>query len=260
MSLLISGATVIDGVATKPMEGCAIWIDGGRIKAIGRRDEFVSAAIARVYDAKGKYVIPGLIDTNVHLAAPLIMEDIVRFEEGYEAVIAQAAQVTLKNGLTTVCDTWGPRRALISVREKINSAEIPGSRIFCAGNIIGLDGPFSENFFPKLLEVASPALVQRVNAAYAETVGADLTWMPPEEVESIVRKYTGFGIDFIKYASTDHKVPSGASAYLTFSPAVQAVIVQEAHRAGLTVQAHSTSVEGLRVAIEAGSTSSSMPI
>jgi imidazolonepropionase-like amidohydrolase len=83
-------------------------------------------------------------------------------------------------------------------------------------------------------------------------VGPELTWLPPDEVGRVVRSYTRSGVDFIKYASSEHRVPSGPSAYLTFSPAVQAVIVEEAHRAGLTAQAHSTSVEGLKAAIEAG--------
>jgi len=252
MSLLICGATIIDGVGSKPIEGRAIWIEGGRIKAIGQRSEFASHPEAKIVNAQGQYAIPGLIDTNVHLVGTLFLDEFVRFEGRYEELIAEAAQVALKNGLTTVCDTWGPRQALIAVREKINAGTIPGSRILCAGNIIGLDGPFSENFFPKYLEVASSSFVQRVNSVYAETVGPELTWLPPDEVGRVVRSYTRSGVDFIKYASSEHRVPSGPSAYLTFSPAVQAVIVEEAHRAGLTAQAHSTSVEGLKAAIEAG--------
>jgi imidazolonepropionase-like amidohydrolase len=147
MPLLICGATIIDGVGSKPIEGRAIWIEGGRIKAIGQRSEFASHPEAKILNAQGQYAIPGLIDTNVHLVGTLFLDEFVRFEGRYEELIAEAAQVALKNGLTTVCDTWGSRQALIAVREKINAGTIPGSRILCAGNIIGLDGPFSENFF-----------------------------------------------------------------------------------------------------------------
>jgi imidazolonepropionase-like amidohydrolase len=66
-----------------------------------------------------------------------------------------------------------------------------------------------------------------------------------------VRKYISTGIDFLKYASNEH-FGSSAGALLNFSPRVQAAIVEEGHRAGLTAQAHTMSGEGLQLAIEAG--------
>jgi hypothetical protein len=156
--------------------------------------------------------------------------------------------VALKGGLTTVFDTWGPRRHLIAVREQINAGKVPGSRILCAGNIVGFDGPISPDFFPKSAEVASTALARQINRVWAENVGRHLMWLPPEQVAQEVRAYIRRGIDFIKYASNDH-VPG---AFLAFSPTVQQCIAEEAHRAGITVQAHTMTVEGLRIAIEAG--------
>lgn len=253
MSLLISGATIIDCVAKGPIEGQSIWVERGRIKAIGRRDEIGVPSAAQVIDAHGKYVIPGLMNANVHLQGAFFrMEDLVRYEHRYEELIAEAAQVALMNGLTTVFDTYGPRLPLMSVRDKINSGQVPGSRIFCAGNIVGLDGPFSEDFFPKMLEVASDSLVERINALYVENVGPALSWMTPDQVAKEVRVYIGKGIDFIKFASSEHRVPMGHSAFLAFPQECQTAIVEEAHRAGITAQAHTTAVEALRVAIEAG--------
>jgi imidazolonepropionase-like amidohydrolase len=66
-----------------------------------------------------------------------------------------------------------------------------------------------------------------------------------------VRAYISKGIDFIKYASNEHFMHS-AGAFLAFSPRVQELMVEEAHRAGITAQAHCMSVEGLRLAVEAG--------
>lgn len=252
MSMLISGCTLIDGVADGPRESCSILITEGRIDSIGTSAELDGKKVDIHIDASGKYVIPGLMDTNVHLSTPMFLEEYARYEGRYEDLTIEGAQVALRNGLTTVFDTWGPREVLTSVRDRINRGEVVGSRIMCAGNIVGLDGPFSENFFPKLVDVASSSFLRRVNTLYAESVGAELTWLPPEQVAERVRAYTASGIDFVKYASSDHRVPSGLSAYLTFSGEAQAAIVREAHRAGLTAQAHSTSVEGLRVAVEAG--------
>ena len=230
-----------------------IWIEGDRIKAIGRFGEFDEAQADEVIDARGKWVIPGLMDANVHLLLDMRLENLVRFEKQYEDLITEAAQIALKNGVTTVFDTWGPRQHLVSVRGEINAGRRVGSRIFCAGNIIGLGGPLSEDFLGKSAEIASAQLALRINHIWAETVGPELTWMTPDAVAERVRSYIARGeIDFVKFASSEHRVPMGGSAFLALSPRVQTSIVDEAHAAGITAQAHVQSVEALRVSIEAG--------
>jgi hypothetical protein len=226
--LVIAGATLIDGVADEPLEHASIWIENGRIGAIGRSDERAVPAGAACIDARGKFVIPGLMNANVHLLCDVRLENLARYIGRYEELIVEAAQVALKNGLTTVFDTWGPRRFLIAARDRINAGEIPGSRFFCAGNIVGFDGPFSADFFGKTADVASAAFVNRINSIWVENVGRHLMWLSPEDVAREVRAYIGKGIDFVKYGSNEHPFPG---AFLAFSPQVQASIVGEAHRA-----------------------------
>jgi len=252
MSLIISNATILDGRGGAPLEGYSLWAEAGRIKSIGKSHELRAPSSTEVLDATGKFVIPGLMDANVHLLLDIRMENLVRHEERLEDLIAEAAQVALKNGLTTVFDTWGPRRPLKEVRDKINAGALSGSRMFCAGNIIGLDGPFSQDFLVGTLEVASGVLVERINSIWSENVGSDLTWMTPDQVAHAVRAYIGGGVDFVKYASSEHRLAE-KGAFLAFSPHAQQTIVAEAHRAALTVQAHSSSVESLRVSAEVGS-------
>ncbi|MDY0747623.1 amidohydrolase family protein [Paucibacter sp. R3-3] len=250
-TLLITGATIIDGVADKPLTDSAILIDGGRIKAIGHREALDVAPHVRTLDLAGKFVIPGLMNANVHLLVNASLETLLRFEGRYEALIEEAAQVALKAGMTTVFDTWGPRRALINVRDRIESGETVGSRIRCAGNIIGFDGPFSPDFFGKAAEIASSWFVDRVNAAWVENSGRHLMWMTPEQVGAEVSRYIERGIDFVKYGATEHGAMA-AGAFLQFSERTQQAIVEAGRAAGRTVQAHSTTVEGLRMSIEAG--------
>lgn len=247
-SWVVTNAAIIDGVANKPIEGHSIWIDGERIKAIGRRNEIGIPAEAVVIDASGKHVIPGFMNADVHLLMDIRLENLARHADRYEDLIVEAAQVALRNGVTTVFDTWGPRRFLQAVRDRINAGRTPGARIFCAGNLIGFDGPFSDDFLGKVPEVASTALVDQVNGIWVENTGRDLMWLPPEQVAHEVRGYIGKGVDFIKYASTDH----ASGAFLAFSPQVQTAIVREALESGITAQAHTMSLEGLRIAIEAG--------
>ena len=249
MRLLISGATVIDGAGGGPVPDRSIWIEDGRIRAVGSRYDLAGLSDAQVVDASGLFAIPGLMNANAHLLCDVRLETLARYAGRYEELIAEAAQVALKNGLTTVFDTWGPRRFLQTVRARIHDGETIGSRFFCAGNIVGFDGPFSPDFFGKTAEVASAALAKRINAIWVENTGRHLMWMPPQQVAQEIRAYIAKGIDFVKYGSNEHAFPG---AFLAFSAETQAAIVGEAHRAGITAQAHTTSVEGLRIAVEAG--------
>ncbi|MBN6038519.1 amidohydrolase family protein [Amycolatopsis sp. 195334CR] len=249
MPQLLTGATIIDGVADKGIDGQAILIDEGRIVAIGRPEEI--SADAETVDFSGKYVIPGLMNANVHLLMSVFLETLVRYEDRYEDLIIEAAQVALKSGMTTVFDTWGPRRVLMSVRDRIDRGEVVGSRIRCAGNIIGFDGPFSGDFDGRISGVGSSYFVDRVNATWVENTGRHLMWLTPEAVGEEVREYIGRGIDFVKFASNEHGA-TAAGAFLQFSGRTQRAIVEEAHRAGVTAQAHTSSVEGLRLSLEAG--------
>ncbi|GAA3543124.1 amidohydrolase family protein [Amycolatopsis ultiminotia] len=248
MSLLLTGATVIDGVSDQGIDGHAILIDDGRIVAIGRPDELTGT---ETLDFRGKFVIPGLMNANVHLLINVFFETLVRYEGRYEDLIVEAAQVALKSGMTTVFDTWGPRRALMSARDRIDRGRTPGSRIRCAGNIIGFDGPFSDDFDKRIPGVGSSHFVDRVNATWVENVGRHLMWLTPEAVGEEVRAYLERGVDFVKYASNEHGA-AAAGAFLQFSERTQRIIVEEAHRGGLTAQSHTSTVEGLRMAIEAG--------
>jgi imidazolonepropionase-like amidohydrolase len=205
MSLLISGATIIDGVADRPLRGHSIWNDGQRIRAIDRRDTLGVPPGATVIDASGTFVIAGLMNANVHLMGATSLESLARYEGRYEEIIVESAQVALRGGVTTVFDTWGPRKPLMTVRDRIAAGEARGSRIFCAGNIIGLDGPFSLDHRAKALGVASGPLAQRINALYVENSGPELTWMTPDEVGREVAAYIATGIDQIKYVASEHR-------------------------------------------------------
>lgn len=250
-SLLITGATIIDGISDSPISGKAILTSGKRIKAIGTLDEFGSDFRATRVDARGKWAIPGLMNANVHLFMPLTMEHLANNLDQCDLLIEEAAQVALRSGLTTVFDTWGPRRFLMQVRDRINAGHTLGSRIFCAGNIIGFDGPCSPDFMPHFQDVSSQRFVRRVEAIWVENVGRHLMWLTADQVAREVGTYIKKGIDFLKYACNEHGQHS-SGAFIQFAPRVQKAIVEEAHREGLSAQAHCTSVEGLRIAIEAG--------
>src|ERR1700687_1452670 len=252
MSLLITGATIMDAVSDRPLEGRSIWIEGARIKGIGATEQIGPRTDAKVIDARGKYVIPGLMNANVHLMGGCLSAgNALRYFDRYEDLRVESAQVALKNGLTTIFDTLGMRRPLVAVRDKIASGNVVGSRVFCAGWIVGLDGLFSPDFSPRAAEILSAALVERLNGECAEKVGPALSWMAPDQVALEIRNYIAKGIDFVKYAACEHRWGDPTTS-LVFSPRVQKAIVEETHRAGLTAQAHASSLESLLAALQGG--------
>ncbi|MBL0915454.1 MAG: hydrolase, partial [Sphingopyxis sp.] len=69
--ILYSGATVIDGTGAPARPAQDILVDGERIIATGAQGSLAAqAGNARKVDLSGRYLIPGLIDSHVHLATP----------------------------------------------------------------------------------------------------------------------------------------------------------------------------------------------
>ncbi len=112
--LVVRGGRLIDGNGGKPLENATIVIEGNRIKrvAAGERVDFPKEA--RLIDAGGKTVLPGLIDNHVHYR-----------NTGGELFIA--------HGVTSVRDLGNPLEWILAQRDAVAMGKIRGPRIFCAG-------------------------------------------------------------------------------------------------------------------------------
>ncbi|MBL8961998.1 MAG: amidohydrolase family protein, partial [Gemmatimonadetes bacterium] len=247
-TLAITGGTVIDGTGRPPMADATVLIRDGRITAVGPSRSTPVPAGVRAIDARGKFVIPGLMDANLHLYLNGDLESLIALEGRYHEVVIEGAQIALKAGMTTVFDTWGPRAPLVRARDMINKGEVPGSRIYLAGNIIGFSGPLSPDFRGASAAHVSKAFAKRTNETWEEGTGRELLWMPPDTLRAAIRKYAALDLDFLKYGGSGHVDMN----FLSFSERQQRTIVEEGHRAGKTVQAHVTSPESVELAVEAG--------
>ncbi len=241
----VVNATVIDGTGRPPERNATVLVDGDRILAVQPSSAPVPEGAATI-DGAGRFVIPGLMDANVHLFS-IAPDILLRYEERYAEIVEEAAQVTLKAGVTTVFDTYGPLDALIDVRDRIDRGATVGSRMFVAGQIIGYPAPFSWEAVIRG-NLLGQATIDRIERRFDQGLGLDMVWMTPEGVRRAVRGYLEeSGVDFVKYAACMHDVP-----LIIFSEPAQRAIVEESHRAGVTAQAHTMSVESLRMEIEAG--------
>jgi len=247
-TLAITGGTIIDGTGAAAVPDGVVLMRNGRITAVGPAARVTVPADATRIDARGKFVIPGLMDGNLHLFLNLDLETLIKYEGRYHEIVLEAAQIALKTGQTTVFDTWGPRAALARARDMINAGQAPGSRIYLAGNILGFTGPLGADFRLTAAPFVSKAFAIRINEEWTEGTGRELLWMPPDSVRAAIRAYAAKGVNFLKYGASGHVDMN----LISFSERVQRVIVEEGHRAGITVQAHVTSPESIDMAIEAG--------
>src|SRR5262249_483912 len=109
-------------------------------------------------------------------------------------------------------------------------------------------GPFGRDFNEATERLATKAFQQRINPLWELNAGPELMWLAPDSLRIEMRKYLANGMDFIKYAVSGHQLQESRR----FSPGQQRVVVDEGHRAGIVVETHTTSVESLREALDAG--------
>ncbi|HXH22498.1 MAG TPA: amidohydrolase family protein [Dehalococcoidia bacterium] len=122
-AILITNGTLIDGSGGSPRAAMSVLVERGRISAVAPAAELGGAAAARVIDASGKWLIPGLIDMHVH----------VMLSGGEDALFAW-----LGCGITTIRDVGGAPDFMLPLREAVASGEKTGPRIVTYGPM--LDG------------------------------------------------------------------------------------------------------------------------
>ncbi|MEZ5420498.1 MAG: amidohydrolase family protein [Vicinamibacterales bacterium] len=248
----ITGGTLIDGTGADPVADAVVVVTGDRITAAGPRARVAVPAGATVIDASGQFVVPGFIDTNVHLSLYGGVNDryetLVRYNARQPEIVLEAAQLQLKHGVTTVRDSYGVLPALVATRDRIARGEAVGARILAAGNIVGWGGPYSVSF--SLIREAGLTLFQeQMNDQITQGAGEDLVDMTPEELRVAINAYLDRGPDFLKFGGTAH---FARPAFIGFSPEAQRVMVEEAHKRGRKAETHSTTPDGLRLSVEAG--------
>lgn len=251
-NVAIVGATLIDGNGGPPLPDSAIVVDGARIVAVGPRASVKIPAGAKTVDAGGAFVVPGFIDTNVHLSlyggAKDRYETLAKYEPLQNDIVLEAAQIQLSYGVTTVRDSYGMLVPLTQVRDTIARGGAIGSRIMAAGNIVGWGGPYSITF-SLTPQKELTRFQEEMNDAVSQGAGEALPDMTPEELRVAINKYLDKGPDFLKYGGTSH---FAEPTYIGFSPDSQKVLVEEAHKRGLSAETHSTTIEGLRLSLAAG--------
>src|SRR5215469_700444 len=143
---LIKNCTIVDCIADQPVSAAAIWVRGGRIQECGDEGEVRRAApdgIAEL-DLAGAFVMPGLVNMHTHfsLSLPGSGGDRLRAlgPHGVALHMAAGARAALRSGVTAVRCVAERDHADFALRESIVLGEVPGPRIFTAGQALVCTG------------------------------------------------------------------------------------------------------------------------
>ena len=66
-AILIKNGTVFDGTGADAQPNTSVLIEGNKVKALGPTDELDAGPDAKVVDATGKFVMPGMFNNHAHL-------------------------------------------------------------------------------------------------------------------------------------------------------------------------------------------------
>ncbi|RDI99816.1 hydrolase [Dyella solisilvae] len=202
---LYAGATVIDGTGAASRSNQDILVRGERIVGVGPHGSLAGAKEAgvRTIDLHGDYVIPGLIDSHVHLATPP------------DAKRAQAVlRRNLYAGVTAVRDMADDLRSVGELTRQARTGEIPSPDIYYAAVMAGPE------FF------ADPRVAA---ASYGVTPGKS-PWMQAIDKDTDLRE----AVTLARGTSA-----TAIKVYADLPPELVAAITSEAHRQHIMVWAHS---------------------
>ncbi|MGA8144354.1 MAG: amidohydrolase family protein [Candidatus Acidiferrales bacterium] len=219
-----------------------IWIEAGKIKAIGKASEISKELPSgtKIIDLSNATVLPGLIDCHTHLTmSPDMMGPRgLHISNPRSALIgARSARVTLDAGFTTVRNVGAGGYADIALRDAINAGDVPGPRMLVSGPPLSITGGHGDNNF----------LAPQFN--YSEDGVANGI----DGVTAKVRENIKYGADLIKFMATGGVLSEGDNPALEqYSPEEMKAIIDTAHGLGRKVAAHAHGALGIKNAVLAG--------
>jgi imidazolonepropionase-like amidohydrolase len=242
-SVLIYNGIVIDGNGGEPVENGAVWVEGHRIKQAGQFDTSVVPSDTIQIDAGGGAILPGLIDTHVHMMFEIGSIE-QRVSEPFSLRFYKSLEYmrrTLNAGITTVRDAGG---ADLGVKTALESGLAVGPRIQISITPLTITGGHGDAWTVSGASLNVPGYPGSPNGICDGV----------EQVRKKVREVLRAGADIVKVHATGGVLsPTDHPEFTQFSYDELAVIVQEASdRRGVKVMAHAQGAQGIKNAIRAG--------
>jgi imidazolonepropionase-like amidohydrolase len=231
--IVFRNITLIDGTGREPIVNATVAVRDGKIIYAGKAKHWQPSYEEDVInlDYGGKYLLPGLIDTHVHLSGS--GEPDSQFKTDAASMVLKIlnnARRNLAAGITTVRDLGGWNELEFAVRRSIQRGEFGGPRLMLAGRFISISESGAD-YYEGMYRIADGV----------------------EEVRKAVREQIKHGADLIKLGVTGAVlVEDGIPGATHFNPDEIRVAVEEAAKFGKRVAAHAHGIDGIRKAVQAG--------
>lgn len=241
VQVLFTNVNIFDGKSETLAMDTSVLVENNLIKKIGPS---IVAPGAEVIDGGGKTLLPGFIDSHVHLMLPgptlPSMEANSTWEDLAIAGVA-SAEMYLMQGFTTVRDAGGQNGGL---QRAINAGTVVGPRIYPSAAFLGTRGGHAD-FANYTSPVGESSNFSRLNMSQEVDNVAD--------VQKFARNNFRMGASQLKYMQSGGVVSAfDPWQLLAGSPAEIAAAVQVANEYGSYVMAHSYRKEAIMTALHAG--------
>jgi len=220
----ITGGLIIDGTGNEPIPNGILLVEDGTIKSVGTQKDIPVPAEAELTDFGNSSLLPGLIDTHVHLVLNMQTDCVSSLGQKtpVQSVLEAAhnARRALHGGVTTVRDCADVHYVTLALNQEIEAGRIEGARIVACG------------------------LPITTTAGHLNTMGirADST----DEVLKSVRTLVAKGVDWIKVCATGGGLTTDSNVRRAqYSSDTLTALVSDAHRLGRKVAAHAHGSEGI---------------
>jgi imidazolonepropionase-like amidohydrolase len=223
-----------------------IVVDNGRIVSVTDGLTRVEPGVAFI-DLSRKTVLPGLIDSHVHLASDRGGEQeflaSIRDDHPLQAFEAQLnGMKTLRAGFTTVRNLGDEKGVTLALREAIARGWVQGPRILDAAESISTTGGHMDG---------RGALNDEM---VAHLPNPENLCDSVESCRRVVRRQIDRGADVIKFATTGGVNSGTGLATRMFDDEAKA-LVDTAHAYGRKVAVHAHGADGIKLALRAGADS-----
>ena len=132
--IAFKNARIITMQGDKVIENGTILVNQNKIEAIGTNSEVSIPSNAKVYDAAGKTIMPGIVDAHAHIGG---------FRSGLTTQKHWQFYANLAFGVTTSHDPSANTQAVFALSELQKSGQLVGPRLYSTGHILyGADGDF----------------------------------------------------------------------------------------------------------------------